>query len=172
MYATGLSRGGFFSLRVAAELPHLFAAVAVVGATTPHRLAAQAPKAGKPGKVGVLHMHGTADDIAAFAGKPDGYLSATASYQYWLEHNALGDAALHERRLDADPADGTSVVLQERRRDGVSVALVTVAQGGHTWPGADPFNLGLPLGKTSRDIDANSVIWDFLSKHHNLTNNH
>lgn len=168
VYATGLSRGGFFSLRVAAELPHLFAAVAAVGATTPHWLAAQAPK---PGKVGVLHLHGTADDVVAFDGKRDGYLSAEASYQYWLKHNGLADAALRGRRADADPADGTSVAFKEQSRDGVSVALASVANGGHTWPGADAFNLGLPLGKTSRDIDANRVIWDFFSKHNNLTHN-
>jgi polyhydroxybutyrate depolymerase len=45
------------------------------------------------------------------------------------------------------------------------VALVTIKDGGHTWAGADAFNIGLPIGKTSRDIDANEVIWQFLSKH-------
>jgi polyhydroxybutyrate depolymerase len=49
--------------------------------------------------------------------------------------------------------------------DGVNVALVAVKNGGHTWAGADPFNVGLPLGKTSRDIHANTLIWEFLSKH-------
>ena len=31
--------------------------------------------------------------------------------------------------------------------------------------GADPFNVGLPIGKTTRDIDANEVIWKFFEKH-------
>jgi polyhydroxybutyrate depolymerase len=35
VYATGLSRGGFFALRVAADLPHLFAAVASWAARCP-----------------------------------------------------------------------------------------------------------------------------------------
>jgi polyhydroxybutyrate depolymerase len=47
----------------------------------------------------------------------------------------------------------------------MSVALATVREGGHTWPGADPFNVGLPIGKTTRDIDANEVIWHFFDKH-------
>ena len=45
------------------------------------------------------------------------------------------------------------------------MALVTVKDGGHTWTGADAFNVGLPIGLTSRDIDANAPIWAFLSKH-------
>lgn len=46
-----------------------------------------------------------------------------------------------------------------------SVALVTIREGGHTWAGADPFDVGLLLGKTSFDIDANTVIWEFPGKH-------
>jgi polyhydroxybutyrate depolymerase len=45
------------------------------------------------------------------------------------------------------------------------VALATIKEGGHTWPGADPFNVGLPIGKTTRDIDANEAIWQFFSRH-------
>jgi len=162
VYATGLSRGGFFSLRLAAELPQLFAAVAAVGATTPHWLAAQAAPRGK---VGVLHLHGTADQVVASTGKADSYLPVNASYQYWIKSNGIAGAAMTERSVDPDQHDGTSVSFTEQSQDGVSVAMVTVRNGGHTWPGADAFNVGLPLGKTSRDIDANGVIWDFLRKH-------
>lgn len=162
VYATGLSRGGFFSLRIAAELPHLVAAVAVVGASTPQTVIDQHAK---PGRIGVMHMLGTADQIVAFEGTKGGYLSASDSYQYWLKNNGIGGVAVTERSFDSDKRDETEVTHLEQSRDGVSVALVTVKNGGHTWAGADAFNVGLPLGKTSRDIDANSVIWEFLSKH-------
>lgn len=162
VYATGLSRGGFFSMRIAAELPHLVAAVAVVGASTPQTVIDQHAK---PGRVGVMHMVGTADHIVAFEGKTGGYLSASDSHQYWLKNNGIGGVAVTERSFDSDKRDETEVIHQEQSRDGVSVALVTVKNGGHTWAGADAFNVGLPLGITSRDIDANSVIWEFLSKH-------
>ncbi len=162
VYATGLSRGGFFSLRIAAELPHLFAAVAVVGASTPQSVIDQHAR---PGKIGVMHILGTADEIVAFDGKKGHYLSAGETHQYWLKSNGIGGAAPKERSVDSDKRDDTEVTHLEQSRDGVSVALVTVRNGGHTWAGADPFNVGLPLGKTSRDIDANSVIWEFLGKH-------
>ena len=112
-----------------------------------------------------MHISGTGDDIVSYEGKPGGYLSASDSHQYWLRKNGLGETAATETKIDTDKRDETEVIHAEQGRDGVSAALVTVKNGGHTWSGADPFNVGLPLGKTSRDIEANTVIWEFLSKH-------
>lgn len=165
VYATGLSRGGFFTLRIAAELPHLFAAVASVGGPMPEPVVQHHTKAGK---VGVLLVHGTADQVVAYGGKPGGYLSAEDSYSYWLKRNGLDAAGASRRVIDSDTSDGTEVAWVERGNGQQSVALATVKEGGHTWPGADPFNVGLPIGKTSRDMDANDVIWNFFDKHRRL----
>ena len=163
VYATGLSRGGFFALRIAAELPQLFAAVASVGAPMPEPVIAH--HTGK-GKIGVLQLHGTADQVVAYAGKPTGYLSAEATYSYWLERNGIGAG------IDAgngQPVNiGADVTWQEKGNGHQRVALATIRDGGHTWPGADPFNVGLPIGKTTTTIDANETIWRFF-KHHHLT---
>jgi len=152
VYATGLSRGGFFSLRIAAELPQLFAAVASVGGPMPEPVMQHHTK---PGNVGVLLIHGTADQVVAYGGKAGGYLSAEDSYGYWLKRNGSVAGKPNQRLI------GTEVTWKEQG----NVALATVKDGGHTWPGADPFNVGLPIGKTTRDIDANEVIWQFFSKH-------
>ncbi|WBS03032.1 alpha/beta hydrolase-fold protein [Pseudoduganella sp. SL102] len=166
VYATGLSRGGFFALRIAAELPHLFAAVAPVGAPMPEPVVQHHAN---PGRVGMLLVHGTADEVVAYAGKPAGYLSAEDTYGYWLKRNGLRaeDAAdgASRRVIDTDAGDGTSVTWIEAGNGQQSVALATIREGGHTWPGADPFNVGLPIGKTSRDLDANEAIWRFFEKH-------
>lgn len=162
VYATGLSRGGFFALRIAAELPHLFAAVASVGGPMPEPVIQHHAR---PGKVGVLLMHGTADQVVAYGGKPGGYLSAQATYAYWLKHNGIAAAKANSRVIDADRGDGTVVEVIEQGNGAQHVALVTIKDGGHTWPGADPFNVGLPIGKTTRDIDANEVMWEFFGKH-------
>ena len=43
------------------------------------------------------------------------------------------------------------------------VVLVDIIGGGHTWPGQQP---GLSLiGKSTREISANRMIWDFFEKH-------
>ncbi|MYM81280.1 hypothetical protein GTP44_04810 [Duganella sp. FT50W] len=157
VYATGLSRGGFFSLRIAAELPQLFAAVASVGGPMPEPVVQHHTK---PGNVGVLLIHGTADQVVAYGGKAGAYLSAEDTYNYWLKRNGVAAEAA-SRLIDTDANDGTSVTWLEQG----NVALATVTDGGHTWPGADPFNVGLPIGKTTRDIDANEVIWQFFNKH-------
>lgn len=162
VYATGLSRGGFFALRIAAELPQLFAAVAAVGAPMPEPVVQHH---GKPSQVGVLLMHGTADKVVAYGGKPGGYLSAQDSYRYWLKQNGIAPGAGTERTLDADPADGTTVGWTEAGNGAQSVALATIRDGGHTWPGADPFNVGLLIGATTRDLDANEAMWQFFSRH-------
>ncbi|MDY0977012.1 PHB depolymerase family esterase [Massilia sp. CFBP9012] len=162
VYATGLSRGGFFALRIAAELPQLFAAVAAVGAPMPEPVVQHHAK---PSRVGVLLMHGTADKVVTYDGKPDGYLSAQDSYRYWLKQNGINSGAQTERTIDADPGDGTTVTWIEAGNGQQSVALATIAGGGHTWPGADPFNVGLPIGSTTRDIDANETMWQFFSRH-------
>jgi len=156
VYATGLSRGGFFALRIAAELPQLFAAVASVGAPMPEPVIAHHTS---KGKIGVLQLHGTADQVVAYAGKPAGYLSAEATYTYWLERNGIAAG-------NAKPVNiGTDVTWQEQGHGHQRVALATIRDGGHTWPGADPFNVGLPIGKTTATIDANDTIWRFFSEH-------
>jgi polyhydroxybutyrate depolymerase len=156
VYATGLSRGGFFALRIAAELPHKFAAVASVGAPMPEPVIQHHTGTGK---VGVLQLHGTADQVVAYAGKPTGYLSAEATHDYWVQRNGIaGDGGKPE-------AIGTDLTWREQGNGRQRVALATIRDGGHTWPGADPFNVGLPIGKTTRDIDANETIWQFLSQH-------
>lgn len=162
VYATGLSRGGFFALRLAADLPHLFAAVASVGGPMPEPVVQHHTK---PGKVGVMLIHGTADQVVAYEGKPSGYLSAMDSHRYWIRRNGLEGAPEQLRSFNGDGSDGTEVGYREQGNTDTRVALVTVKDGGHTWPGADAFNVGLPIGKTTRDVDANELMWQFFAKH-------
>ena len=43
------------------------------------------------------------------------------------------------------------------------VILVEIHGGGHTWPGVQP-PLKL-IGKSTRDISANDMMWDFFQRH-------
>ncbi|MCX7291051.1 PHB depolymerase family esterase [Janthinobacterium sp.] len=164
IYATGLSRGGFFAQRLAAELPRQFAAVASVGAPMPEPVVQHHTQRDK---VGMLLIQGTADKVVLFEGKAASYLSADATFDYWRRHNGIGGAAPQPRLIPGLAGDATQVSWLEQGSGagGASVALLTVQDGGHTWPGADAFNIGLPIGKTTRAIDANEVIWEFFSRH-------
>lgn len=162
VYATGLSRGGFFALRLAAELPQQFAAVASVGAPMPVPVITH--HAG-PSPVGMLLIQGTADQVVLYGGKDGGYLSAEDTFAYWRKQNRLEGAAPAARLLPSVPGDNTQVTHVEQGNGAQQVALITIKNGGHTWPGADAFNIGLPIGKTTRAIDANEVMWEFFSRH-------
>lgn len=161
VFATGLSRGGFFCHRLAAEMPEVFAAVASVGGLLPdsvkyyHRATA---------KVSVMQIHGTADQVVSYDGETRAYASAEATFSYWVSHNGLLGEKVPVRAVNTDKKDNTSVVVKEVSDHTASVVLVTVENGGHTWPGSDAFNFGLPLGNTSRDIDLNRLIWEFFLK--------
>jgi polyhydroxybutyrate depolymerase len=49
-------------------------------------------------------------------------------------------------------------------REGAGVALVTIAGGGHAWPGAaPPRRRGADV--PSREIDASKEIWEFFRRH-------
>lgn len=159
IYACGLSRGGFFTQRIAAELPQLFAAVASVSGPLPDsvRHFHQSKL-----KVSVMMIQGTDDKIVNFEGKASAYASAKETFYYWAKHNLLDSNRTKKNIINTDQKDGTQIDIYDIKDDSVAVSLVNIAGGGHTWPGSNPFNIGLPLGKTSKEIDINEVIWEFF----------
>jgi polyhydroxybutyrate depolymerase len=48
-------------------------------------------------------------------------------------------------------------------KEGSEVVLYVVDGGGHTWPGL-PSPVGF-LGKSTKNISANDLIWEFFKKH-------
>ncbi|WP_223306054.1 PHB depolymerase family esterase [Massilia sp. NR 4-1] len=164
VYATGLSRGGFFSLRLAAEMPQQFAAVASVGAPLPEPVREHHQQR-LP--VGVMLVQGTSDSVVSYEGKAGSYLSAPATLDYWLKVNAMDQSPARTRQLQPAAGDPTAASITEHVHGGKRVSLVTIKDGGHTWPGADSFNIGLPIGRTSKALDANELIWEFFRHHSN-----
>ncbi len=165
VYATGLSRGGFFSHRLAAELPERFSAIASIGAPLSDSVAVF-HKNRIP--VSVMTIHGTADSIVQFNGKEKSYFSAEETYHYWNNHNSLEDSPETIETIDNLTQDNTSVNIRTKVRNGISSSLVSIHNGGHTWPGRHPFNIGFPLGETTQEIDINEILWKFFSSQTNL----
>lgn len=118
-----------------------------------------------PLPVGMLLMQGTADKVVLYGGKDGGYVSAEGTFDYWRKHNGIEGARPQPRLMPGPVGDATQVTWLEQGSASASVALLTIKDGGHTWPDADAFNVGLPLGKTTRAIDANEVMWEFFSRH-------
>jgi polyhydroxybutyrate depolymerase len=162
IYATGLSRGGFFCHRLAAEMPDVFAAIASVGAPLPDSVA-YFHKKKEP--VSVMLVHGIADQVVKYNGKEGAYKSASASYEYWKKQLNLIEAQESIIKIDDHPNDSSSVEIKEVSSKGLGVSLVSVKEGGHTWSGSHPFNIGFPLGNTTQEIDINDLMCAFFSKY-------
>jgi polyhydroxybutyrate depolymerase len=159
IFATGLSRGGFFCHRLATEMPEVFAAIASIGGPLPDSVKLYHRSAKS---VSVMQVSGTEDRIVEYHGKSGAYSSAISTFNYWMAHNKLSVKAERNKLLNANRKDGTSVSIKEVKDGLSSVMLVSINNGGHTWPGSDSFNIGYPLGKTTNDLDINEAMWAFF----------
>lgn len=170
IYATGISNGGMFCYRVAAELSALFAAIAPVaggmGADTAANFAPAHP-------VSVLHIHGTADTYVPYAGGPllEGRLpgtvvSAERSVEMWVEKDECQAGAAITELPASSPDDLCRVTVATRGGgiDGTEVVLYRITDGGHTWPNMK-MQTNEALGRVCRDFDATATIWRFFSAH-------
>jgi poly(3-hydroxybutyrate) depolymerase len=152
-YASGMSNGGFFTSLTACKLPDVFAAYAPVAG----QLTDATCNPGRP--VPVLMMHGDADPLVP-------YSSVAAATPVWLKINHCLSTSRDVLLPDRDPADGTRVIRHVYRGCPASapVVLYQIQNGGHSWPGGTPYPVD--LGKSTRDVDANEVIWAFVSRFH------
>jgi polyhydroxybutyrate depolymerase len=57
----------------------------------------------------------------------------------------------------------TSSILTYPNGTGAGVVLFVIQGGGHTWPGREP-RLTY-LGKATKNISANDLMWEFFKKH-------
>ncbi len=164
VYATGMSNGGMMCYRVAAELSNRIAAIAPVGGT----MAIENPHPARP--VPVIHFHGTDDKLVPYNG-PDGLAKRLALFQ------SVDETMQTWAKIDGCPATPVTTDLPDKANDGTTVTrktwgpgkngaevvLYTIDGGGHTWPGQTrAFQF---LGKSTKDISANDLIWEFFLKH-------
>jgi polyhydroxybutyrate depolymerase len=167
IYATGLSGGGIMVYRLASELSDRIAAIAPVAAV----MGTEKVSLSRP--VSVIHFHGTEDQAVPFNGgksKLDksgtDFYSVDYSIQSWVKANSCNRKPTIESLPDkAD--DGTKVIRKsyDNGKKDSEVVLLKIVGGGHTWPGRD-FGPELEiLGKSTKDISANDLMWEFFQKH-------
>jgi polyhydroxybutyrate depolymerase len=165
LYATGMSNGAIMAYRLASELSD--------------RIVAIAPVAGPMGTVtcsptrpvSVIHFHGTADQFAPFKGgrgarslTQTDFYSADYSVRAWVKVDGCREEP-EVTKLPDKAHDSTFVTIKKYGggKDGAEVVLVVIDGMGHTWPGREP--LLQVLGKATRNVSANEMMWDFFSRH-------
>jgi polyhydroxybutyrate depolymerase len=174
VYITGISNGAIMSYRLACELSDKITAIAPVDGSIPNMLLHECSPT-MP--VSVLAINNVNDPLIPYEGgeifghfhivKLGMVLSVKESIMFWVNQNKCLAAPIIAEEPDRDPKDGTRVTRTDYGGGikGTEVILYSVDGGGHTWPGGFQYLPVWLIGKTSRDIDANEVIWDFFKKH-------
>jgi len=174
IYVTGISNGAIMSYRLACELSDKITAIAPVDGNMPLYIL---PGCSPSRPISVLAINSTDDPLVPYNGgeihgsirriKLGKVLSADESVMFWVKRDTCSLLPVITEEPDWDPEDGTRVrkILYPNGAEGTEVILYTIEGGGHTWPGGIQYLPVWIIGKTSWDIDANEVIWDFFKRH-------
>jgi poly(3-hydroxybutyrate) depolymerase/predicted Ser/Thr protein kinase len=160
IYANGMSNGGGMSFTLGCMLSDRIAAIG--GVAGAYSLPWSECDPGRP--VPVIAFHGDADKIVPYTGS-----ASTRFYQAFPEIFTWAKAwAAHNGCVDQPtdlPSSGEVSGFQYSPcyKDG-DVILYTIHGGGHTWPGGDALPKWI-TGRTSQDIDATRVMWEFFESH-------
>jgi hypothetical protein len=110
----------------------------------------------------VVTIHGTADGVVSYYG---GYTLNSKSLSkslaevniYWVNYNNTNSPATITNLPDINNSDGSTVEYHEYNKGDncTSVKHYKVLGGNHTWPGVSG----------NMDINADAVIWDFVSQY-------
>jgi polyhydroxybutyrate depolymerase len=154
VYATGMSNGAMMSYRLACELSGRVAAIAPVAGD----LVFDNCQPDRP--VPVMHFHGTADQRVPYSGgEADGLVfpSVSSTISFWVKNNGC----LQTPAVTYQKGEVTCETYNSCQEN-AEVTLCTIENGGHTWPGGQPYPLG---GKTSNDISASERMLEFFLAH-------
>ena len=173
VYATGISNGGFMSVRLAMDLSDKITAIAPVTAQISKALKDKSPK--RP--ISVMFVNGTRDPLVPFRGgqirifKYGRGRGEILSTKAWIErfhrYNGCPKSSKKDKIPDWDPDDGAIVETETYSgcKEDTEVALVKVIGGGHTWPGGKQYLSPKMVGAVCRDINASEMILDFFLRH-------
>jgi polyhydroxybutyrate depolymerase len=146
--AVGVSNGGGMAARFACAGDDRLAGLVAVAGGYGSLPGCQARR-----PLSVLEIHGTADAVVPYRGKPQ---DRSGDVVAWLRAWAARDACQAAPRRTQQRA---AVLRLDWRgcRDGTAVAHLRLLGGTHAWPGADPPDPGPRLG-----VSAAAEAWAFL----------
>jgi len=170
IYVTGMSNGAMMAQRLAIELSDRIAAAAPVCGSIPIALTS-VPKQ----KVPILIINGTEDPLVPYNGGQVHFrkrafgkiMSVNQSLEFWLQHNQNTSTPIKTPIPDLDPDDHctATIVSYGSPTDPNQVTLITIHNGGHTWPDGLHYLPRNFIGYTCNDFNACRTIWDFFKNH-------
>jgi polyhydroxybutyrate depolymerase len=163
IYATGLSDGGFMTVKVGCAMADRIAAIGPVAAAMPKTMVCLPAR-----PIPVVMINGTDDPIVKYDGasaKPGriATISAEDSAKEWAKLNRCSEKPSHSKlRAHEKGGKDTAVATFEGCQQNASVVLYSVKGGGNAWPGGQQYEVEKQIGKTSQNLDANEVLWSFF----------
>jgi len=168
VFVTGMSNGAIMSQRLAIELSDKIAAAAPVCGNIPEDLESTPKNA-----VAMMIINGTKDPLVPYDG---GYVhfgkkklgkvcSTDESIKFWVKHNQVKTDPVTTKIENINISDSCNIekTTYFTPCNCKNVVLISVKNGGHTWPGGKQYLGKKLIGNTNRDIDACQVIWDFFN---------
>ncbi len=157
VYAAGHSAGSAFVGFLACKKPYPFAAIAMVSATIPSTCPASVTQA-------VLSIHGTADStVLYYGGKGIGQTVAIPPVKQTVANLAKRNGCGATPATD-QPAPGVERLRYTGCHDGKDVALLTIVNGQHPWPGGLQAKASEP-NIPGAQFSASNAILDFFAAH-------
>lgn len=173
VYATGISAGGFMSVKLALDLSEKIVAIAPVTAQMAETQDGAVPN----NFVSIMIINGTDDPLAPYEGGcitvpgfPDCsrgmVLSTEETIDNFRAFNLCSNPAKIDPLLD-NVQDDTSIEVFRYYgcEEGTEVVLVKVIGGGHTWPSGAQYLPASIVGPLSNEINASEMILDFFLSH-------
>ncbi len=159
VFANGLSNGGGMSYLLACSLADRIAAIGGVSGAYTYPLDRCNPSRPVP----LIAFHGDADPIVPYLGGPSRSFNIPfPSVPEWMQGWAARNQCKTTTSIpQAGDVSGTAWTDCSQNAD---VTFYTIAGGGHSWPGGDPIPAWI-VGKTSQDINATRVMWQFFEQH-------
>jgi polyhydroxybutyrate depolymerase len=155
VYSCGYSNGGYFSFVLACQLSAEIAAIGSVGGT----MSTETYNSCNPSHpTPVVTIHGINDAIISYFGVyPNNSKSLSDVNTYWANYNNTIVPPVVSTLPNIDTTDGSTAELSlfDNGDNCTSVEHYKVIGGDHDWPGS----------WGNMDINADAVIWSFVSKY-------
>ena len=157
VFSTGMSNGGAMTSVLACREFDRFAAFGAVAVIV------FVPGCGGSHPIALAGFMGTDDPVVPFDGGP---VNCCGGLVIGAAPDAMAGWAAHDGCVTEFKEEQVGTDVRKRTwtgcQPGGEVVFYIIDGGGHTWPGSIPVDR---LGKTTTEIDASAVIWDFFKAH-------
>ena len=158
IYVIGFSNGAYLAYEIGCLMNDKIAGIGVVAG---HMFIDTFNSCSPSHPTPIINIHGTED---FYNGIGDYYISQQNSNDYWSKINSTDSLPIISQIDNINTSDGSTVELHSWKNgtNGTTVEHYKIIGGGHSWPKINPNS---SKGYTNGDIDADQLIWNYLSRY-------